>query len=117
MGPQKAKVHYAPSPFVAQFWVQKMDAILGPPLFYWVPFGGGGFLYLGLSSKACGSAGRCVGVPDPECQSAGPERQSAGLERLRAGLQERRSATPDGRSAGPGCFECRARGLECKACV
>ena len=117
MGPQKAKVHYAPSPFVAHFWVQKMDAFLGPPLFHRVPFGGGGFLYLGLSSKACGSAGRCVGVPDPECQSAGPERQSAGLERLRAGLQERRSATPDGRSAGPGCFKCRARGLECKACV
>ena len=51
-----------------------------------VPFGGGGFLYLALSCKACMSAGRCVGVPDPECRCTKSERLSAGLERLRAGL-------------------------------
>ena len=31
-GPQKAKVHYAPSPFAAPFLASKMDPLLGSPL-------------------------------------------------------------------------------------
>ena len=116
-GPQKAKVHYAPSPFVAHFWVQKMDAFLGPPLFHRVPFG-----VEASCTWACPPelAGVPAGVWECLTRSAGVLGQSARVLGWSACVLDCRSAGEPPQTAGvpgQGALSVGPEGWSARACV